>query len=212
MNEIGNKDIVGMLLKSCDTIIESEPYLTKIDNIIGDGDHGQGMERGFRALKAMLQEANAGNCRELLRECGIALLKAMGGASGVLFATIFISGAQTLGDKTSISSADIAEFFKVGIESVMRRGGAKPGDKTMVDALVPAAQAMEKNKDKTIEELFTAAWEAARDGAEATGQMRAKKGRAKWYLDRTVGVVDPGSVSVSLMFKGMKEYFVPSEA
>lgn len=130
------------LICAADDIIASEPELTEIDTIIGDGDHGTTMKSGFTVLKTMLESSGYESMFDLLRSTGVQLLRVMGGASGVIFGTLFIGGHEAVRDKTEMDADCFIDFFDMSCEAIMKRGKARPGDKTMLDALYPAIEAM----------------------------------------------------------------------
>ncbi len=208
MDRLTVGELRQMLLDVAQTIIDNEPYLTEIDTVIGDGDHGTGMKRGFTALKAMLEREDFATVWELMRRSGMELVKTMGGASGVLFSTLLIGGLDDVRDAEYMDMSNAADYFCGGVEAVMRRGGAKPGQKTMVDALLPVAEALKaaKAEGKTLSEGFNMASEAALSGVEATKAMQSGIGRSKNFREKTVGLPDPGAVSVSLIFGAMRDF------
>lgn len=208
MDRLTVEQIRQMLMKVTQIIIDNEPYLTEIDTVIGDGDHGTGMKRGFTALGEMLEGEKFSSIWELMRRAGMELVKTMGGASGVLFSTLLIGGLDSVKDAEYMDVYNMADYFCGGIEAVMRRGGASPGQKTMVDALVPAAVAFRaaKAEGKTLSEGMSQVYEAACKGVEATRAMQSRIGRSKNFREKTVGLPDPGAVSVSLVFGAMNDF------
>lgn len=209
MNSLSIKETVDMLIYVSDKIIENEPYLTKIDKEIGDGDHGIGMKRGFSHLKKALQEQEeVVSINELFRSCGLELLKTMGGASGVLFGTMFIGGLKLAGKAQRLTTSFLASFFEQSLQSIMKRGKAKRGDKTMVDALTPAVIELKKASGEGIglKEALRSAEVSARQGVEDTKNMYAKFGRARQYGDKALGLQDAGATSVYLIFKSMSDW------
>lgn len=208
MKELTVEQTRQMLICVADTIIKNEPYLTEVDTIIGDGDHGEGMERGFTALKALMESSTYDSFREIFRATGMELVKTMGGASGVLFSTLFIGGLNTLDDADALDMEHMAAFFAAGVEAVLKRGGTKPGLKTMVDALVPAMDAMQEaaRQGLGLDAGLQLAYEAALAGVEATKHMKSGVGRSKNFGEKTVGHPDPGAISVSLILRAMCEY------
>lgn len=140
-----------------------------------------------------------------MRDAGIALVKTMGGASGVIFGTMFIAGHEGVRDRTQMDARELVEFFRAGAASIAKRGRTSPGDKTMLDALLPAVDAMEQACAQTqdVVQVLAAAYQGALDGVEATKNMLSRKGRSKNFREKTLGIPDPGAVSVSLIFKGM---------
>ena len=207
-----NTDMFADALRHvCDLVIASEPKLTELDNIVGDGDHGDGMRDGFTELKAVLDSSiTFDNLHELTRTTGMALVKSMGGASGVIFGTMFIGGHDALvaEDGTFLDKLDtdgIRRFFRFSAEAISRRGRAKANDRTMLDALLHAADAMEQCRTDDVVQLLKAGWEGACRGAEATRQMLPHLGRSKNFRTHVLGYPDPGAVSTSIIFQGLYE-------
>lgn len=213
METISTLDLQKALVCASKQIIEAEPYLTQIDTIIGDGDHGIGMKTGFSALEKQLEDNMYQTPHELLHESGLCLVRNMGGASGVLFGTIFIAGLDAIEQKNELNSNDLMIFFDQGAQDVQKRGRTKPGDKTMVDALVPAVDKMRETIEETrsIEDTLYAAYQGALEGVEESKEMLPRAGRAKNFRDDAIGVPDPGAISVSILFKGLYESTARSE-
>lgn len=186
-------------------IVANEPRLTEIDTIIGDGDHGTGMREGFSALEALLTTTEYPDIFELFRASGLQLVKVMGGASGVLFGTLFTAGHAVIQDKTALTADDLIAFFDEGATAIMRRGRSGPGDKTMLDALLPAIDAMCARRQTTaeVQDVLAAAVEGALNGVKASEQMLPRTGRSKNFREQALGWPDPGAVSVSILFKAL---------
>ena len=193
------------LIHAADAIIAAEPELTRIDTVIGDGDHGTGMKTGFKALKRELEASVYATPYELFHESGLCLVKCMGGASGVLFGTLLIGGLEEIKGLDSLNGPQLYSFLCGGIKDVQRRGKAKPGDKTMVDALLPAKAAMEQEMKASSDaiDILKAAVDGANEGVEATKNMFPHVGRSKNFREKAVGWPDPGAVSVSVLLKGL---------
>ena len=189
------------------TIIENEPYLTEIDNVIGDGDHGTGMKRGFTALEKMLESRGFTDVNELCGAVGMELLRSMGGASGVIFCTMFFGGLDCLPHGDSVGLPELAAYFVAGEAAIEKRGKAKPGQKTMLDALYPAVHALKAAAERELElgAAFCMAYEAALEGVEASKAMQSRVGRSKNFQEATIGWPDPGAVSTSLIFRAFSE-------
>lgn len=201
------EDAQEMLLYIADKVIAKKPYLTEIDSAIGDGDHGIGMAGGMLKAKGKLETLDAkGNVYAVFETAGKAMLMSMGGASGVIFGSLYLAGAKGVEPKAELTSADLAAMERKSLEAIKERGKAEVGDKTMVDALEPAVLAMEANKDKSLLEMLKAAEEAARQGVENTKDYVAKFGRAKSLMERAIGHQDAGATSVWLIFQGMREF------
>ena len=198
------------ILEISELIIAGEPKLTEIDSIIGDGDHGTGMKRGFTAVSELLRRNTYASVPKLFHAVGMELLKIMGGASGVLFGSFFISGSKVgFQNDQEITLAEMALVFQSGAEAILKRGKAQLGDKTLVDALVPAVTAFKTSADRGESEraCFENAYNAAVQGAENTIGMKPKKGRAKNFQMDAVGYPDPGAISVTFIFTGFKNIF-----
>lgn len=205
MNAIQVRD---MFLYVSETIVENEPYLTEIDMKIGDGDHGTGMELGFKAVKKLLPGKMVESVEDVFRELGWILLDTMGGASGVLFGTMFISGTIHRDPSDYYKLADFAETFRISLDAIKKRGKANVGDKTMVDALEPAVAALE-DADKqgmSLKDGIGMATEAAKQGVEYTKEIKARFGRAKYYGEKAIGLQDAGATSVWLIFQAMTNW------
>lgn len=207
LSELGAEDARNMLIYIADKIIGKKPYLTEVDSVIGDGDHGLGMAGGMqKAKKKLLKMQGEENAYKLFETAGQAMLMSMGGASGVIFGSLYLAGAKGMNPKAVLTAEDIACMERKSLTAIQERGKAEVGDKTMVDALAPAVEALEANKDKGLLEMLKAAEEAARCGMEDTKKYIAKFGRAKSLLDRAIGHQDAGATSVYFIFQGMREF------
>jgi dihydroxyacetone kinase-like protein len=196
----------AMLLHVARRIEDSEDELTDADRAIGDGDHGLAMLRGFDAVRQELESRELETIDELLRTVGRALLSSMGGASGILFSTFFTEGARGLAAQDAFGGEALARLLADGLAAVQKRGKATPGDKTMVDALAPAAQKALELPAAPLAALLPAVVEAARDGVEQTKTMVARTGKAKALGERSLGHPDPGALSAYLILRSMDEY------
>ena len=207
MNSITQKELKQALIHTCDLIVLSEPMLTELDTIIGDGDHGYGMKDGFGELKKTLVRADYPDVFELLKASGLELVKTMGGASGVIFGTLLTGGLSTITHKEFMQAKDIVTFFDESAKTIARRGRTKPGDKTMLDALLSAVEAMKLTVKQTdrIEDVLSDAYQGALQGVEDTKSMTPRIGRSKNFREQAIGLPDPGAVSTSIIFKGLYE-------
>ncbi|MCD8084697.1 MAG: dihydroxyacetone kinase subunit L [Clostridiales bacterium] len=207
LDKLNAEDARNMLIYIADKIIEKKPYLTEVDSAIGDGDHGIGMAGGMqKAKKKLLGMKGEENVYQMFETAGRAMLMSMGGASGVIFGSLYLAGAKDMEPKAALSAGDLADMEKKSLAAIQERGKAEVGDKTMVDALSPAVDALEANREKGLLEMLKAAEEAARQGMENTKQYIAKFGRAKSLLERAIGHQDAGATSVYLIFQGMREF------
>ena len=207
LDRLNAADARNMLLYIADKIIAAKPYLTEIDSVIGDGDHGIGMAGGMqKAKKKLLQMQDATNVYALFEAAGKAMLMSMGGASGVIFGSLYLAGAKDMEPKEELTAADLAAMERKSLLAIQERGKAEVGDKTMVDALAPAVEAMEREASVSLLDMLNAAEEAARQGMEDTKKYIARFGRAKSLMERAIGHQDAGATSVWLIFQGMREF------
>lgn len=208
MNEMDVSQLRGMFLYVAKRVVESEDLLTEIDIKIGDGDHGIGMATGFRNVLNMLPAAELHTVEDVFRETGNILLDTMGGASGVLFGTMFISGIVKRQGAATIGLSGFAEIFRTSLEALKRRGKAKVGDKTMVDAFEPAVEGLELGvrENRTLANGLALAAEKAREGMEHTKQCVARFGRAKSYGQAAIGLQDAGATSVWIIYQAMADW------
>jgi phosphoenolpyruvate---glycerone phosphotransferase subunit DhaL len=177
--------------------------LATLDAATGDGDHGAGMARGFgRARDAVAELDGAdGDVGAVLVAAGKGLMAGVGGASGALFASLFLDLGKVAAGAHALHAEHLAEGAPQAVATIRRRGRSEPGDKTMLDALIPAAEALRAHADAPLDEALGAAAHAARAGAEATRAMPARHGRARYATDAGVGHLDPGAVSMALVFE-----------
>jgi dihydroxyacetone kinase-like protein len=182
-------------------VAENKELLTDLDAAIGDGDHGTNMDRGMRAVVDALDDTTPAAASALLNKVGITLVSTVGGASGPLFGTFFLRAGASLGDTSDISLAQLTSAFRAGLEGIVARGKAEAGDKTMYDALAPAVNALDgalsEGMDKA--DALKLALVAAESGRDATTPMLARKGRASYLGERSVGHQDPGATTVALL-------------
>ncbi|MFF7853363.1 dihydroxyacetone kinase subunit DhaL [Streptomyces sp. NPDC007904] len=177
--------------------------LTALDSPIGDADHGSNLQRGFTAVRAALEKEPPATPGAVLVQAGRLLISTVGGASGPLYGTLLRRTGKALGDAAEVGEEQLAEALRAGVDAVMQLGGAAPGDKTMIDALVPAVEA--------LGDSFAAARAAAEEGAEATTPLRARKGRASYLGERSVGHQDPGATSAALLIAGLVDAATDTE-
>lgn len=211
-NGLDASNVKAMLTGIADKIIGQKAYLTEIDSAIGDGDHGIGMAGGMQKVKDQLAKQEFTDVYKVFAVAGKAMLMSMGGASGVIFGSLYLAGAKEMEPKPELSAGDLAAMLRKSLMAIKERGKAKVGDKTMVDALEPAVLAMEAESAKSLLPMLQAAEEAARQGMEDSKQYIAKFGRAKSLMERAVGHQDAGATSVWLIIQGMREYVEEQEA
>jgi dihydroxyacetone kinase-like protein len=182
------------------SIAQHKDELTALDSAIGDADHGANMDRGMSAAVAALEASPPADPAALLKQVGMTLVSKVGGASGPLYGTFFLRMAGVLGPDPA-DDETFARALRAGLEGVVARGKAEPGDKTMLDALVPACDALDAAlaEGRPLGEALAAAAAAAREGRDATVPLVARKGRASYLGERSAGHQDPGATSTALL-------------
>lgn len=193
-------DWMGRLARS---IEENCDELTRLDAAIGDADHGINMLRGMRAAIEALSSEAPKDPAGVFRVTGSRLVAVVGGAAGPLYGSAFRAAAEALGPKPEITLPELARALRAGVKAVQRIGAAEPGDKTMVDAWLPAVEALESAASGSVRSAAAAAEAAAREGMLATIPMRARKGRASYLGWRSEGHQDPGATSTRLLFAAL---------
>ena len=207
MKTLTIEQTTDMLICACNEIIASKEYLTEVDSKIGDGDHGIGMSGGMEKAKAALEEKRPfSDINTVFKTTGMTMLNTMGGASGVIFGSMFLSGVKGMDSLKELTGENFAKIMRNSLEAIKARGEAKVGDKTMVDAFEPAVAAMESSNQDDLVQMLAEASEAARLGMESTKNCTAKFGRAKSLMERAIGYQDAGATSVWIIFKAMYEY------
>jgi dihydroxyacetone kinase-like protein len=199
---ITHDDVVEWMKRFAAEVAENRAYLTKLDGAIGDGDHGTNMDRGMKKALERLDAAGADDIGASLKAVGMALVSSVGGAAGPLYGTLFMQMGQAAAGRSDLDLAGFTEALDAGVQGVIKRGKAEPGDKTMVDALLPALDALRDaaGGDDLAAALGRAA-DAACEGMEATVPMVARKGRASYLGERSAGHQDPGATSSHLLLR-----------
>jgi dihydroxyacetone kinase-like protein len=197
--------LTGWLRRFHQLVIKNQAQLTELDSAIGDADHGINMARGMTAVIDKLEGSEPADVNDLFKTVAMTLVTSVGGASGPLYGTFFLRFGGASGSATELEVADLATGLHAGRTGILQRGKAEPGDKTMIDALSPALDAMEvviKNGGDLAVAVI-AAREAAAVGRDATIPMVARKGRASYLGERSAGHMDPGAASMSLLFDAL---------
>jgi len=203
---LSKDEVKAMLLLACERVIAAEPMLSEADRNLGDGDHGLGMQRGMSAASEKLGAAEVESIEKAFSTVGMAMMSSMGGASGAIFGTYFRNGGKALAGKETFDADGLATFLRAGVEGVKQRGGAAVGDKTVVDAMEPAAKKAAELAGSSLSDAINAVSAAAEAGKEASKNMVAKFGRAKTLGDAAIGFPDAGALSVTVIINAMKDY------
>jgi dihydroxyacetone kinase-like protein len=188
-----------------DRVLERAVELTGLDAAIGDGDHGTNLARGLTAVRDRVLVEAAGTPGEVLRRAGMTLLSTVGGAAGPLYGTFFLRAATSAGAAPSLDVQAAGEALEAGVAGVRQRGKAEPGDKTMLDALLPAIEAYRAAQGQGLAAATAAAAAAAEAGARATVPLVARKGRASYLGERSAGHQDPGATSASILLRALAD-------
>ena len=205
--------IVAWLKTVAQVLEENKDYLTKLDAAIGDADHGINMDRGFKKVMSQLPGVEDKDIGSILKTTGMALISSVGGAGGPLYGTLFMRAGMAVDGKYELTDEDLAALLQAAVDGVVQRGRARLGDKTMVDALTPAAEAFKQAIGEgagTIEALRRAV-DAAEQGMKDTIPMLAKKGRASYLGERSIGHQDPGATSSYLILKALLDVLSQSQ-
>ena len=198
--------ITSWLSEAEQQIKAQSDYLTQLDAAIGDGDHGINMRRGFDAVgKALAAQGNGVPGGRLLIVAGKTLVSTVGGASGPLWGSALRRAGRALGDAETFDGKQLADALDAALAGIVELGAAAPGDKTMVDALTPATRALHETLDSgaTLNDALRSAADAAAAGAEATVPMQARKGRASYLGERSIGHQDPGATSAAIILAAL---------
>ena len=187
------------------TIQENAIYLSKLDSTIGDGDHGITIARGFRNVIEKIEKDKSQKISDLLKQVGLTLISSMGGASGPIFGSIFTEMAKTSEEKEEIDLYDLCNMFTSALNKISKLGGAKPGDKTLIDSLAPAVESLKNSLSRNLplKKALANMKEASKNGLEATKNMIAKRGRSRYAGERSIGFQDAGATTMYLIIKAM---------
>jgi dihydroxyacetone kinase-like protein len=196
----------AMLESVSRAMIEQTDILTDADLAIGDGDHGIGMRRGFEAALVALDQTPPETVEAAFKAVGTAILSSTGGAAGAVFGTLFRAGSKAFAASGVVDGDSFAAFLEEGLAAVLKRGGVTEGQKTMVDAVAPAARAARQAAGHDLGAVVAAAAKGAADGVEASKAMIATTGKARSLGERSIGFPDPGAISISLILKAMQQF------
>ncbi|MEI6784740.1 MAG: dihydroxyacetone kinase subunit DhaL [Verrucomicrobiota bacterium] len=200
---IGYQQVCGMLNAATDQIRQNHELLSKLDSAVGDGDHGTTILRAMEAVSKTISESPAPDLNTLFSAIAWAVMSCDGGSTGPLLGSFFMGLSDGAAGRGELDCAGLVTVFEAGVAKLQQQSRAQVGDKTMMDAFLPALAALKAaDGSRGIKAALEQAAEAAAKGAEATKSMKAKFGRARNLGDRVLGHADPGAVSVSLLFKG----------
>jgi dihydroxyacetone kinase-like protein len=200
-------DVLACLREMAGVIHENREHLTNLDAAIGDADHGINMDRGFQTVLKKLPSVEDKDAGTILKTAGMALVSSVGGAGGPLYGTAFMQAGMAVAGKHELEASDVLAMLDAALKGVVMRGKANLGDKTMVDAITPAVNAMREAVENGTDtaDALEQALAAAEQGMKDTIPMLAKKGRASYLGERSIGHQDPGATSSYLLIRTMAE-------
>jgi dihydroxyacetone kinase-like protein len=208
---VSRQDVLRWVDALQQAFAENRQLLTDLDSATGDGDFGDSMDRGFTAAQAELSAHPPTDLQSAFKNVAAVLIRTMGGSAGPLYGTFFIRAGAVCADKSELAPADVVALFQAGVEGLQQRGKAEPGDKTMLDALLPALDAMRRALEdgSGLAEILERGAAAAEAGMRATNAMQARKGRASYLGARSIGHQDPGATASYLLLKAAAEVWRP---
>lgn len=209
MTKIDKASLKNILGGISNVMNEEKGYLIELDGAMGDGDLGITMTTGFKTVYEEIDNISSDDLGTILMKLGVKMNSVAPSTMGTLISTCFLKSAKEVKDKTEIDLSDIARMGRASVNGVMERGKAKVGQKTMLDSLNPAVEALEKAAEENLgfKEAFERAYEAAKDGVENTKTIQSVHGRAAYYGEKSLGHPDSGAVAVMFIFKGILQSF-----
>ncbi len=205
VHSLGAETVLHWLQNCAAAYEQHKDELTQLDAAIGDADHGANMARGFTAVQGKLAELKDKDIGTIFKTVAMTLISTVGGASGPLYCIFFLQAANSANGKTELSGKDLSATFDAGLQGLMHRGKAVVGEKTMVDALVPALAAFKPRENDSLSAALDRAAKAARQGADSAIPLVARKGRASYLGERSAGHLDPGAQSSVLMLEALQK-------
>jgi len=204
---VGVLEVKETVRRLSEIIIENEVYFCDLDSVAGDGDFGASIAKGFREVLKEIDDIDTDSISSFIRGCAMIIMEHCGGASGPIWGSAFMAASRSVKGKENLEVSDIAEMFDAGVAGIQKRGGAKQGDKTLLDALIPATEALQKagEEGKDVKEAFADATKAAQEGAEYTKTIVAAKGRASYLGDRSLNHPDAGAMAIGVIMKELTE-------
>ena len=205
MSTVTKEQVVRWLEATAAVLEANKGYLTDLDSAIGDADHGTNMDRGFKKVMEKLPTVADKDIGNILKTVGMTLISSVGGASGPLYGTFYMRGGMAADAKEELDADDLVNVLQGAVDGIVQRGRAQPGDKTMVDALLPALAALKQAvaDGQELPAAVAAAVAAAEQGMKDTIPLQARKGRASYLGERSIGHQDPGATSSHLILNAL---------
>ena len=207
MKTLNTDHIVQIVDTMSDVIIKNEVQFCELDSVAGDGDFGMSLAKGFRQLKSEWNDLSKDDISSFLKDSGMIIIEYCGGASGPIWGSAFRSAAKEVKNKKELTLKDFSEMLQASINGIQKRGGAKLGDKTLLDALIPAVESLHNSVTNDEDFLYSIAKsaDAAIDGAEKTKNIVALKGRASYSGERSLNHPDAGAAAIGIIFKAISD-------
>ncbi len=201
MSTISKENVINTVAAMCDIIIENEVPFCELDSVAGDGDFGMSLAKGFKQVKSEWNDLETDDIGAFLKSCGMIITEHCGGASGPIWGSAFRGMGKYAQDKSELNLAELGEMLQSAIDAIQKRGGAKLGDKTLLDALIPLVESIKASaaSQSALLPAFQAAAQAAVDGAEKTKLIVASKGRASYVGERSVNFPDAGATAIGVI-------------
>ena len=200
-----SRDVEFVVRTIADTCIENEKYFGELDSVVGDGDFGFSLARGFENVVAQWESFDRSDAATFLQKVAITMTSRIGGTSGPIWGTAFLRAAGAIKGKPAVTGDDVVAMLRAAIEGIKARGGADLGEKTLLDALAPMTDTIEANLGADAKDIAKRAAESAREAAEATRPLQARRGRASYTGERSIGSLDPGAVAVAVLAEKVAE-------
>lgn len=209
METITTKNMEDIVSRMGDVIIINEVYFCELDSVAGDGDFGMSIAKGFQQLKLEWENLTKSNIGGFLKDSGMIITEYCGGASGPIWGSAFRAAGKSAKGKKEVNLSEFADLMEAAVAGIQKRGNAKLGDKTLLDALIPTTQSLRKSADsgESFMLAFKKGADAAREGAEKTRTMTANKGRASYVGERSLDHPDAGAMALGIIFTEISEFF-----
>ena len=207
--QLQQEDVKKIFIQLAETFNREKDFLNDLDSKIGDGDHGLSMSRGFKTVMKTVEKSPDLSISDMLIKGGMQFNEVTGSTIGILIFSAMREAGLVVKDKETINLKDLQNMLQASIEAIKKRGKASRGQKTILDSLIPSLEYLEKQKSKIDESLIIKGMiKKAFDGAESTKNLESQIGRAKWFSDRSIGVIDPGAYTGYLIIKTIGEYII----
>lgn len=210
MSTLNTQTMIDIVNKMGEIIIANEVYFCELDSVAGDGDFGMSVAKGFKQLKTEWDDISKDDIGSFLKDSGMIITEYCGGASGPIWGSAFRAAGKSAKGKTEVTMSEFADLMEAAVAGIQKRGNAQLGDKTLLDALIPTTVSLRASAESSDEwaEAFKKGADAAREGAEKTKSMVAKKGRASYVGERSLDHPDAGAMALGIIFTDIYNFFI----